>query len=464
MSETIPIPLKLSGKQKYPYPGLKSDKFLLIKKYYYDLFILLLVALSAVCLLPILRTSLPFIPFESDNISCLEGVLISDSKSMRGGKELYSLKLRSAESKTGISAEVKGLVKIISRGDPLYRGSFVKIEKPDFIQYDYSVPLFFQSVPVINGYNSMLLYSPESVVLRKKAADYIFSGIKKIETKSGLIAALLIGNRRGLDPGLADNIRKSGCSHLLALSGMHLGILTMIIFVILKRAAGIRFSIIASLLFNFLFALFAGMSASLLRAFLFFLLVTIARLSGRKGDFRKLIVLCLLLAVIAAPDEAGELSFQYSFLAVSGIIFLTDYIYKIIPGIIPPFIAAPLACTLAAQIPSYVLSAIVFNEIYLSGLAASLILTPLVTLLMLLAFPLLIIVFFTGNILPVFSYLLETLSSITGKAASFFSLMPPFKTGVFSIYLLIIINLFVIVFAMFPLQPHKLFKFLKRYR
>lgn len=391
-------------------------------------------------------------------------MLTSDSKVLRGGRTFYSLKLKSAVSETGIKAETGGCIKVISGGEALYRGSHVRIEKPDFLQYDYSTPMYFQSPPVITGYSAVPVYIPESVVLRKRAVDYILSGVKKIETGNGLAAALLIGNRSGLDPVLSENIRKSGCSHLLALSGMHLGILTMFIFFILRKAVGIRSSIIVSLVFNYFYAVSAGMSASLLRAFIFFLLASVSRLFFRKGDFRRLIVLCFVIAVFTAPDEAGELTFHYSFTAVCGIIFLTDYIYRIIPGFIPPLIAAPFACTLAAQVPSYVLSAVVFKEIYLSGLVSSIILTPLVTILMLTAFPSLIVVLLTGRIPITVNYLLELLSVSIGKAASLFALLPPVKTGVFSICLLIIINLFVIVFAMFPLRPFKLFNFLKRYR
>jgi len=452
------IPKKLSDRLNYHLKPLKSENKTALICYYSELIILFLSALFTVLLLPLLRTPLPELPFELSSVLSVDGVLSSDSRQIGTDRYIYSVRISSAVSKAGIRADSKGLVKIISGGGFFYRGSHIRADNPVFKLYNVKKPLYFQSPPLISASLVALKNKSKMIQAREKTVKYILSAIKKIDTGDGLAAALLLGDRKNLNLVLSENIRKSGCSHILALSGMHLGILTMFIFFILKKAAGIRFSIIAAVLFNFLFALTAGMSAALLRAFIFFTLTAAARLAGRKADLKKLLVLCFIITVFAAPDEAGELSFQYSFIAVTGIIFFTGHIMKNAGSFIPLFAAAPLACTISAQLPSWILSTVVFNEIFFSGLAASLVLTPLVTLFMLTAFPHLIFVVSTGFPIAYLSLFMKAVSSAIHFSAAFFSALPSFKTGLLSLHLLIILNLFVIFSSMFPCRHIKRFK------
>ncbi len=415
-------------------------------------------------MLPMLRSPLPELPFRIDDVSCLEGDLAGDAKPLRGGRFLYPLRISSVTSETGISASARGLIKIISKGDFIYRGSFVKTENPKFLRYDTSKSIYFHSPPVIYAGNTVATGEPESVVFRKKVLEQVNLAISSFDTGDGLAAALLTGNRNNLDPLLAENIKKSGCAHILALSGMHLGILTLFIYFVFRKSAGIRFSIVAALIFSFLFAFMAGMSASLLRAFVFFAVSSLAKLAGRSGSMGRMLVLCFVITILVSPDEAGELSFQYSFMAVAGIIFFTDHIYRTILPFVPPSLSAPFACTIAAQLPSWVLSAAVFNEIYFSGIAASLVLTPLVTIYMLVAFPYMILVIASGISLGLVNNLMGIISSLIHRAASFFALIPSFKTGLFSLSLLIILNLFAIFCVMLPLTNLIHPRILKRYK
>ena len=432
-----------------------------IKTYYIELSIMVFIVIFVILLLPFLRNQFPRLPFSCDKILSVKGILLSDAKPVKNNRFLYTLKLKSASSVSKITAEAKGAVKVISKGGYFYKGSAVEIINPYFpAEYNYSALLYFNSLPLINAKEAILIKESSESYYRNKIAEPVFKAIKKIDAGDGLVSALLTGNRMDLDPILSENIKKSGCSHILALSGMHLGIVTMFVLFLFRKITGEKIAIFAALIFNFLFALFAGMSAPLLRAFVFFTLSTFAKITGRAVDLARLFILCFVITVLLAPDEAGELSFQYSFLAVAGIIFFCPYFYSVFLKFLPPFLAAPFACTIAAQLPSWVLSSAVFGEIYFSGILASLVLSPLVTIFMLIAFPGLIIVLFTDiPIIPI-SFLLKIVSYLIHKFAAFFAGFPVLKTNSITVCVLIILNLFVIFVAMFPFLKNERCKIL----
>ncbi|MCL2294680.1 MAG: ComEC/Rec2 family competence protein [Spirochaetes bacterium] len=445
----------------------KSDEA--IRRYYADLLIMVLVALLFTMLLPLLRNPLPQLPFPAESIVSIQGTLLSDSTPLRNGRFLYTIRVDSATSNTNITASAKGAVKIITRGEYLYRGSVVEVINPRFEEeYDHLKKLYFKSLPLINCRRVVLLKESEQTYYRKKIAKPVFEAIAKIDSSDdGLVTALLTGNRIDLHPLLAEKIRKSGCAHVLALSGMHLGVVTMFVLFLFQKFAGRKKALVAALLFNFFFALFAGMSSPLLRSFVFFSLTTCAKMTGRLVDLPKLFVLSYAITILISPDEAGDLSFKYSFLAMAGIIFYTPYFYRIFLRFFPPFFAGQFGFTMAAQLPSWILSAAFFGEIYFSGIIASIIISFLITVFMLIAFPGVILVLFTDiAVLPV-SFLIRAVSWLIHFFADFFAQFPGYKTDSGTVLVLIIINIFVIFLTMFPYVKNDRFKildFFKRFR
>ena len=444
---------------------IKNNKA--IKIYYFELLMMVFTVVLFILILPLLRNQFPQLPFSSDKILSITGSLLSDAKPLKNGKFLYTIKIDTATSVKKITASAKGAVKIISRGNYLYKGSFVEVIEPFFEEeYNYSKKLFFNPLPLINGKKVILLKESEESYFRNKIALYVFKAIEKIDAGDGLVSALLTGNRIDLDPILADKIRKSGCSYVLALSGMHLGIVTMFVLFLFNKIAGKKRAIIAAFLFNFLFAFFAGMSAPLLRSFVFFALINFAKIAGRSVHLGKLFVLSFIITVLISPDEAGELSFHYSFAAMAGIIYFCPYLYRVFMRFIPPFLAAQFALTISAQLSTFILTAAVFGEIYFSGIIASVFMSLLVTLFMLIAFPGMIIVIISDIPSVPIAFLIKIVSFLIRTIADFFSRFPVYKTDSVTIFVLIILNIFVIVLTMFPhlKKENKIVNYYKRFK
>ena len=144
------------------------------------------------------------------------------------------------------------------------------------------------------------------------------------ERTGGLLKALLAGRREGLDRDIVAAFRTAGASHILALSGLHLGILCGILrkgLAVLGRsraAAAIRSG--AAVGFSACYLAMTGAPPSLVRAFLFILLGELSRLlPGRRRRPMNIFCAALLLQLTFSPAVVHSLGFQLSYLAMLGI-------------------------------------------------------------------------------------------------------------------------------------------------
>jgi ComEC/Rec2-related protein len=143
------------------------------------------------------------------------------------------------------------------------------------------------------------------------------------ESTNAVIKALLTGNRNGIPAEITKAFRDSGASHILALSGLHLGIIYMIVS---KLTAIIGNSpngrITRSLVCIALCAAYSfatGASASIIRALLFIVIREISTLIHRATDLKTTITTCLVIHIILAPSDITSVGFQLSYAAIAGI-------------------------------------------------------------------------------------------------------------------------------------------------
>lgn len=157
-----------------------------------------------------------------------------------------------------------------------------------------------------------------------------------------LLKAIITGNRESLPQHITESFRSSGASHILALSGLHLG---MIYGILVKAMSFIGNSpeakairsvlVIASCGF---YTLATGAGPSITRAFLFILLGETGRLTGRDHNIGNVLAAAMLIQLTCAPLSAGTVSFQLSYAAMAGIAF----IYPHLSGIWPQGASGPL--------------------------------------------------------------------------------------------------------------------------
>jgi competence protein ComEC len=141
-----------------------------------------------------------------------------------------------------------------------------------------------------------------------------------------LLKALLTGDRSGLSQDTVRVFRESGGAHLLALSGLHIGILYLLLTRLLwplgnsPRARRLRYALIV--LAAGLFTLMTGASPSIVRAFLFIFLNETARIACRPRDPLRILSTALLIQLVLTPSAITSTGFQLSYLAMAGIFLL----------------------------------------------------------------------------------------------------------------------------------------------
>lgn len=174
----------------------------------------------------------------------------------------------------------------------------------------------------------------------EKAVSALRKGIDGIPFRDAetapLVKALLSGDRSGLSRETVAAFRGSGASHILALSGLHMGIIYLMADR-LTRLAG-RSPAVRTLRFLLItaaagfFTLMTGAGPSIVRAFLFILIREIRTLSGRSGNSLRVLCLALLVQLVLDPAVIGTLGFQLSYLAMAGIFLL----YPVLERWYPP--------------------------------------------------------------------------------------------------------------------------------
>ncbi len=160
------------------------------------------------------------------------------------------------------------------------------------------------------------------------------------ERAAGLIEAMTIGQREGIDLELKDAFRRSGAAHLLAISGLHVGFIAAFFFFALQgllrrlppRVFPLRpFVLTPSKLASLgviplviLFALLSGARISTVRATIMIVTYLLTRLLERPGTAIHSVLLAALLILLVKPGFIWDVGFQLSFVAVSAIILAAD--------------------------------------------------------------------------------------------------------------------------------------------
>ena len=147
-----------------------------------------------------------------------------------------------------------------------------------------------------------------------------------------VISALLLGNRQGISKELLTDYADAGAIHILAVSGLHVGILLWILSFLLKPLEryqnGTYLKAFILVLLLWMFAFVAGLSASVVRAVTMFTFVAIGETLQRRKIISFSLITSMLVLLIAKPLFLFDVGFQLSYLAVFSIVWLQPKIYE----------------------------------------------------------------------------------------------------------------------------------------
>jgi competence protein ComEC len=317
-------------------------------------------------------------------VSGAAGRLSEDPRLIAGGRGLGKLELEYVRGKGGLRASARGAVAVFFPGEALSglksfgRGSRIYIEGELAPGREGEGPLFraravyiTEEAPALERFRT---------ALRLKLAER-FSR----RAWGGLSLALLLGIRDGLDTELARSYTSAGCAHVLALSGMHLAIVSSVLAFFLKKPLGLKAAAAAGALFITAYVYLVGVQPSLARSAIMYFLGSLALLGAFPKKAPLLLALAFLIQIAVWPSSGDSRSFILSYLALAGILFIGEAVHNLLKGLMPELLSQPLSASIGAFAASSPVSAAFFGVIQAAGIPAGLVIVPLTTLFMMIS-------------------------------------------------------------------------------
>lgn len=282
--------------------------------------------------------------------------------------------------------------------------------------------------------------------INKKLKNYNFK-----PDELAIINALLLGQRQDVSEQVYTSYTNAGAIHILAISGLHIGIILLILEFIFKPVTRLKHGKIinAMLLISILwsFAIIAGLSASVTRAVTMFSVVAIAKNLNRPTNIYNTLAISALIILLFKPMFLFDVGFQLSYLAVFSIVSIDPLLYKLWK---PKYKLADIywhtfTVTIAAQLGIIPLSLYYFHQFPTLFFVSNLVIIPLLGVILGLGIGIMLLAVL--NILPQFlasiygaiiSSMTEFVGWISKQEAFIFKDIPFSLSYVFVFYLLLI--------------------------
>jgi len=220
--------------------------------------------------------------------------------------------------------------------------------------------------------------------IRAGLLQRIASNAQMSQQTKAVLLAVLLGDRTQLDESVVASFQQLGVMHVLAISGLHIGILYIFLnqlTYVVKRSY--RSLIILAVLWLFVFL--SGCTPSVFRAVFMFSLLTIASACRHKQSTLEIVGITLFLSLLFCPDWLFDVGFQLSYAAVLGIIWLMPLFKKLYTSnkVVNYFLGL-VYVSFVAQCSVLPLQLYYFHSFSLTFLLSNLVVVPLITLLLIL--------------------------------------------------------------------------------
>jgi competence protein ComEC len=347
-------------------------------------------------------------------------ILIDDKKIKTSGKVLVTA-VRYPVYNYGDKLEIKGILKT-----PMV---FEGFNYKNFLAKDgiFSV-MYFPEIKKIDDRKGNFVFA-SILSLKDKIRQSIYQSFSP--PQSSFLGALILGDQRRMSDSFRGKLNITGVSHITSVSGMHIAIISA---VLMEFLLGIGFwrsqAFYLTVIFLIFFILMVGLPAAAVRAGIMGTLFLFAQKTGRKSTAFRSIIFAAVLILIANPLLLKfDVSFQLSFLAVIGLIFLDPILKRLlnkIPEIIFFNLKTMISMTLSAQILTLPILIYNFGRISLISPITNILILPLIPLLTILGF----LVGFVGIIwqsfaqiisLPcwlILTYMIRTINWLSGFSFS----------------------------------------------
>lgn len=268
-----------------------------------------------------------------------------------------------------------------------------------------------------------------------------------------IIQALLLGQRQEISQEIYSNYAAAGVIHILAVSGLHVGIILLLLNRLFKPLERLRWGrfikLVLLLCLLWGFALLAGLSPSVVRAVSMFSFVAMGMQLKKRTSVLNTLFMSLMVLLLINPGFIRQVGFQLSYAAVFSIVLIQPHIYKIYRGELKiiKYFWGLLSVSIAAQLGVLPLSLFYFNQFPGLFFISNLVILPFLALI--LGMGILVLVLARLDSLPsfladLFGWMIKTLNDFVSWAASNESFI--FENIGFSLLLCLVSYLIVIAF------------------
>lgn len=232
--------------------------------------------------------------------------------------------------------------------------------------------LFSESTNITKTGNNIFTISAFGNYVREKIIEN-FASYNVSANSVALFASFALGDKSLLDQDSRENFKNAGVMHVLAISGLHVGIVFLILNFIISLIPPLRRSMISALIIIialWIYAIITGLSPSVQRAAFMFTVICLGNVFSRKGNIYNSVFISAFILLLIAPDLITDVGFQLSYVAVIGIVFFQPKLsglwkpkYRVIKwfwdlttvGIAASIATTPLSVYYFNQMPNYFL-------------------------------------------------------------------------------------------------------------
>lgn len=221
-----------------------------------------------------------------------------------------------------------------------------------------------------------------SIKLRNYCKERLVAHIDNREVRSVMLA-IVLGIKNELDNDLQGAFSASGAMHVLAVSGLHVGIIYAIILLVFKKLRvdqrkGRWWIATISIIALWCYAFLTGLSPSVLRAVTMFSFIALAKAMNRNSNIYNTLAASAFVLLWYNPYLLMSVGFQLSYLAVFGIVYLQPKFYQLLTvnNYLLDKIWAITCVSLAAQVATAPLSMLYFHQFPTYFLISNLFIIP----------------------------------------------------------------------------------------
>ncbi len=206
------------------------------------------------------------------------------------------------------------------------------------------------------------------------------------DNTAGTFKSVILGDKSELDEAVRASFQENGISHILAISGLHLSIIGLTLYKLLRKS-GLSFWICAGVSITVLtgYGILTGNSISTVRSLVMYIISVNAQVTGRRYDVITAASLAALLLLIQNPLYVAASGFLLSFGAVVGIVIVGKRLGDMLPDSVPRFLRKPLLALLGSFGVSLVTVPVLgwfYYEISTYSVLLNIIVIPLMTFVM----------------------------------------------------------------------------------